>query len=154
MWVTFAKAMVPFMAPVTHGVVAEVTKWPTAPKRILDVAAGHGMFGITLAQVLPRAQVTAIDWPQVLAVARENAQTAGVADRYEIVPGNAFEVGWGAGRDLVLLANFLHHFDHETCVSLPRKARSSLLLAGTCSRSSSSRTKIESLRHSQPCSRS
>ena len=53
MWVTFAKAMVPFMAPVAHGVVAEVTKWPTAPKRILDIAAGHGMFGIALAQALP-----------------------------------------------------------------------------------------------------
>ena len=106
MWVKFAKAMVPFMAPVVHGVLAEVTKWPTAPKRILDVAAGHGMFGISLAQALPQAQVTAIDWPQVLEVARENAQRAGVADRYEIVPGNAFEVGWGAGRDLVLLANF------------------------------------------------
>ena len=62
MWVTFAKAMVPFMAPVVHGVLAEVTKWPTAPKHILDIAAGHRMFGITLAQALPQTQVTAIDW--------------------------------------------------------------------------------------------
>jgi ubiquinone/menaquinone biosynthesis C-methylase UbiE len=130
MWVTFAKAMVPFMAPVAHGVVAEVTKWPTAPKRILDIAAGHGMFGIALAQALPQTQVTAIDWQHVLEVARENAQRAGVADRYKTIPGNAFEVEWGPAYDLVLLTNFLHHFDHETCESLLRKARSSLAAGG------------------------
>ena len=152
MWVTFAKAMVPFMAPVAHGVVAEVTKWPTAPKRILDIAAGHGMFGIALAQALPQTQVTAIDWQHVLEVARENAQRAGVADRYKTIPGNAFEVEWGPAYDLVLLTNFLHHFDHETCESLLRKARSSLAAGGHVLAVEFVPNEDRVLRHSQPCS--
>jgi 2-polyprenyl-3-methyl-5-hydroxy-6-metoxy-1,4-benzoquinol methylase len=49
---------------------------------VLDIAAGHGLFGISLAQALPGAQITAIDWQAVLQVAQANAEAAGVADRY------------------------------------------------------------------------
>jgi CheY-like chemotaxis protein len=49
-----------------------------------------------------------------------------VVDRYRTVPGSAFEVDWGSGYDLVLLTNFLHHFDQETCVGLLERARRSL----------------------------
>lgn len=129
-WTKFARAMVPMVAPATEAVVAEIKTWPTAPGRILDVAAGHGMFGITLARSFPGAQVTAIDWKAVLEVAEENAATAGVRDRYRGVPGSAFEVEWGGGFDLVLLANFLHHFDRPTCVGLLDRARRSLADAG------------------------
>jgi ubiquinone/menaquinone biosynthesis C-methylase UbiE len=129
-WAKFARAMAPFMAPVTQGVAAQVKLWPKPPNRILDIAAGHGMFGITLAQALPAAEVTAIDWQQVLQVAQENAHKGGVGDRYRTIPGSAFEVEWGAGYDLVLLPNFLHHFDQDTCVGLLRKARSALASGG------------------------
>src|SRR2546422_1648107 len=35
-------------------------------------AAGHGLFGITLARHNPNAEVVAVDWPKVLEVARAN----------------------------------------------------------------------------------
>ena len=44
--VTFARAMVPFVAPTAEAVAAEVSRWSTPPRRVLDVAAGHGVFGI------------------------------------------------------------------------------------------------------------
>jgi 2-polyprenyl-3-methyl-5-hydroxy-6-metoxy-1,4-benzoquinol methylase len=50
-----------------------------------------------------------------------NAKAAGVAERYELLPGSAFDVDYGGPYDAVLLTNFLHHFDKPTCVSLLKK---------------------------------
>jgi hypothetical protein len=76
------------------------------------------------------AQITAVDWSAFLQVAQENANAAGVVDRYRTIPGSAFEVDWGSGYDLVLLTNFLHHFDQETCIGLLDRARKSLGAGG------------------------
>jgi ubiquinone/menaquinone biosynthesis C-methylase UbiE len=96
----------------------------------LDVAAGHGQFGITIARHYPKAVVTALDWPAVLAVAAENAREAGVADRHTLLPGSAFGLDWGGPYDLVLLTNFLHHFDLPTCEQLAAKAHAALAPGG------------------------
>src|SRR5436305_15333124 len=77
-WVKFARAMVPFMRPAAQAVAQAVQGFPALPKRVLDIAAGHGLFGITLAQAISGAEITAVDWPAVLEVAQENAETAGV----------------------------------------------------------------------------
>lgn len=130
LWLTFARAMVPFMAHSAQAIAEQVHAGPRPPRRVLDVAAGHGIFGIEIAKKVPSAQVVALDWESVLAVAQENAQAAGVAERYQRLSGSAFEVDWGTDYDLVLLTNFLHHFDRETCVELLRKARGSLAPGG------------------------
>jgi precorrin-6B methylase 2 len=130
LWVTFARAMVPFAVPVAQGVVAALARSAKSPRRVLDVAAGHGMFGISIARAFADAEITALDWPAVLAVARENAEKAGVAARHRLLGGSAFDVDWGTGYDLVLLTNFLHHFDVETCVALLKRARASLAPGG------------------------
>ena len=129
-WVRFARAAVPFAALTAKRVAAYVRTLPDAPRRVLDVAAGHGLYGIEVANALPRLSVTAIDWPSVLAVAQANAEAAGVADRYTALPGSAFEVDWGNEFDLILLPNFLHHFGHEDCVALLKKAKEGLSPGG------------------------
>ena len=48
----------------------------SSPLRVLDVAAGHGLFGITMARLNPAVQVTGLDWANVLGVAAENARLA------------------------------------------------------------------------------
>jgi 2-polyprenyl-3-methyl-5-hydroxy-6-metoxy-1,4-benzoquinol methylase len=93
---------------------------------VLDIAAGHGLYGIEMARACPGASVTAIDWEPVLTVARSNARQAGVLERYRTVPGSALELNWEQGFDLVLLPNFLHHFGRQECVALLRKAREAL----------------------------
>jgi SAM-dependent methyltransferase len=72
----------------------------------------------------------ALDWAPVLEAAKSNAERAGVADRYEMLPGNAFDVDFGQTYDIVLLTNFLHHFDAATCVGLLRKVRAALKPGG------------------------
>jgi SAM-dependent methyltransferase len=130
LWVNFAKAMVPMMMPAAIG-IAEILQIASAGAvRILDIAAGHGIFGIVLAQQNPNAQVVAVDWPSVLAVASEIAQKFGVADRHQTLPGDAFQVEYGTGYDIALLTNFLHHFDAATCTTLMRKVAASLKPGG------------------------
>lgn len=74
--------------------------------------------------------MTAVDWAAVLEVARANARKAGVEDRYHLLPGSAFDVEYGGPYDIVLLTNFLHHFDPPTCVGLLRKVHAALKPGG------------------------
>jgi ubiquinone/menaquinone biosynthesis C-methylase UbiE len=125
-WVKFARAMAPMMAPAAEA-IPRLIKGPAERRiKVLDIAAGHGMFGITVARHNPNAEIFALDWPNVLEVARENAQKAGISERYHTISGSAFEVDYGVGYDLVLLTNFLHHFDVATCEALLRKIHASL----------------------------
>jgi 2-polyprenyl-3-methyl-5-hydroxy-6-metoxy-1,4-benzoquinol methylase len=129
-WVEFARAMAPLMQLPARLIADLLDTDGRQPLRVLDVAAGHGLFGITVAQRYPQAQITALDWPNVLAVAAENASRAGVAERHRLLPGSAFEVAWGGPYDVVLLTNFLHHFDLPTCEQLAAKANASLAAGG------------------------
>jgi 2-polyprenyl-3-methyl-5-hydroxy-6-metoxy-1,4-benzoquinol methylase len=129
-WVEFARAMAPLMkmpAQLLAGLVGGDTEQSL---RVLDVAAGHGLFGITIADCYRQAQITALDWPNVLSVAAENARRAGLGNRYALRPGSAFDVDWGGPYDIVLLTNFLHHFDVPTCEQLAAKAYAALAPGG------------------------
>jgi ubiquinone/menaquinone biosynthesis C-methylase UbiE len=128
-WVDFARAMAPMMAMPAE-LLAGLLDAAGRPGKVLDVAAGHGLFGIALARQNPQTVITALDWPAVLAVAEENARAAGVSERYRLLPGSAFEVDYGTGYDLVLLTNFLHHFDVPTCEGLLRKVHAALAPGG------------------------
>ena len=121
LWVTFARSM----APITAGAADQLVKLAAIPQdlpiRILDIAAGHGMFGITFARHYPKAQIYALDWKNVLELAEENAEKAGVRERFHKIPGSAFDAELGTGYDVVLITNFLHHFDADTCVKFLKR---------------------------------
>jgi SAM-dependent methyltransferase len=127
-WVHFAQSMSSFMAHVAHLVVEQVS--PPSPRRVLDIAASHGQYGIAFGRKFPDCHVTGLDWAAVVAVARQNAATAGLAARYDTIIGSAFEVDWGTGYDLVLLPNFLHHFDADGCTVILRRAHDALAPGG------------------------
>jgi SAM-dependent methyltransferase len=129
-WVTFARAMAPLMFMPSQLMATLVDPQGDRPLKILDIAAGHGLFGIAFAKNNPQAEITALDWKAVLEVAKDNAQKAGVADRYKTIEGSAFDVEFGSGYDLVLLTNFLHHFDPPTCETLLRKVHAALADGG------------------------
>jgi 2-polyprenyl-3-methyl-5-hydroxy-6-metoxy-1,4-benzoquinol methylase len=130
MWVEFAQGMMPMMAPAAHEIAAILACDPHPVRKVLDLAAGHGIFGIAMAQKFPDAQVTALDWAPVLAVATRNAAKFGVADRYRTIAGSAFEAEFGEGYDVVLVTNFYHHFDVPTCRDLATKIHDSLAPEG------------------------
>jgi ubiquinone/menaquinone biosynthesis C-methylase UbiE len=125
-WVKFARAMAPMMAMPAQLMAKLVDEKADRKLKILDIAAGHGLYGIAFAKNNPQAEVTALDWPNVLEVAKENAREAGVSERFTTIEGSAFDVDYGQGYDLILLTNFLHHFDRPTCEALLRKVHSAL----------------------------
>jgi SAM-dependent methyltransferase len=129
-WVEFAHAMVPMTVMASEFIADLVGAGSGAKCRVLDIAAGHGMYGIAIARRNPDAAIVGQDWQNVLEVAKENAKKAGVADRYETLTGSAFEADFGSGYDLVLLTNFLHHFDPPTCETLLRKVHAALKPGG------------------------
>ena len=129
-WVKFARSMGALMFLPSQLIPKLVDPNADRKLKILDIAAGHGLFGIAFAKNNPQAEITAVDWQAVLEVAKENAQKAGVADRYHTIEGSAFEVEFGSGYDLVLLTNFLHHFDPPTNETLLRKVHNALADGG------------------------
>src|SRR5215468_3785691 len=112
-WVKFACAMMPLMYRPSEILAAELAKGGEAHK-VLDISAGHGIFGISVAKQNPTAHIYASDWKNVLEVAQKNALGMGVADRY----------------DLVLIPNFLHHFDLPTCTAFMRKVHGAMSPGG------------------------
>jgi hypothetical protein len=127
-WVDFARGMGALVRPAALFIADLVLTRDAAarPMKVLDIAAGHGLFGIEIARRHPNAEVHPVDWAAVLQVARENASAAGVADRYHPIVGSAFDVELGRGYDVALLTNFFHHFDEATCVSLMKKIHAAL----------------------------
>jgi len=130
LWVSFARSMAPLTIP-TAMFMADLLGAPQGQAwRVLAIAAGHGMYGITIAQQNPKARITALDWSAVLEVAKQHAAKAGVADRYTVREGSAFETDFGDGYDLVLLTNIFHHFDQPTCIKLMKRVHRALKTGG------------------------
>ncbi len=129
-WIEFARAMVPMAMPSAFAIADLLAIASAGSVQVLDIAAGHGMFGIVLAERNPKVTVTAVDWAPVLAVAEEHARARRVQDRYRTRPGDAFKVEFGDGYDVGLVTNFLHHFDESTCTSFLAKVHRALKPGG------------------------
>src|SRR5258706_8184712 len=129
-WVAFARSMAGLAVPSSQFIAALLRAEEGKPCKGLDIAAGHGMYGITVATKNPNAEIVALDWPNVLSVAQENAQKFGVADRFSVRPGSALEVEMGTGYDNALLTNIFHHFDMPTCEKLMRRVHGGLKTGG------------------------
>src|SRR5690349_9743753 len=75
--------------------------------RVLDIAGGSSIFGMTMLSRDPTAEVTQLDWPNVNAVARDLNRQRGVAGRIRFIDGEFHSaVIDDAYYDLVLASNF------------------------------------------------
>jgi ubiquinone/menaquinone biosynthesis C-methylase UbiE/DNA-binding transcriptional ArsR family regulator len=101
------------------------------PVRVLDLAAGSGVWGIVLAQKSPQVRVTAVDWPGVIDVTRRVAQREGVADRFHFVASDLHEVDFGTGHDIATLGHILHSEGETRSRRLLQKTHSALAPGGT-----------------------
>jgi ubiquinone/menaquinone biosynthesis C-methylase UbiE len=126
-WVDFAQQMGAMMFPTAQAIANLLGPINGS---VLDVAAGHGLFGIILAQKNPGVRVTALDWPKVVEVAARNAKKMGVADRYSTIAGDVFNVDLKGPYDTILLTNLLHHFNPEQCTTMLKRLRAALRPGG------------------------
>jgi ubiquinone/menaquinone biosynthesis C-methylase UbiE len=122
--------MIPMMAKAAEEIARFVKETQPNVKKVLDIAAGHGLFGVEIAKQCSKTEIVALDWANVLTVAQDLARQAGIQDRYRTIAGDAFQVDFGEGYDLVLLTNFLHHFSPAMCETLLRKVYQCLVPRG------------------------
>ena len=129
-WVQFAETMGPMMGPWLARSAQLCSKEAPAPCTCSTSQPAMASSASRSPNRIRKRRVTGLDWAPVLRVALENARKAGVHDRYNMLPGSAFEVDYGGPYDAVLLTNFLHHFDQPTNVTLLKKVRAALKPGG------------------------
>jgi len=79
-----------------------------APARVLDLAAGSGVWGIALAQASPQVIVTAVDWPEVIPVTQKTVARFGLAERFSFIEGDLLTADFGSGHTVATLGHILH----------------------------------------------
>jgi 2-polyprenyl-3-methyl-5-hydroxy-6-metoxy-1,4-benzoquinol methylase len=131
-WEMFARSTAAMAAPAAQaldGQLAEyIGKRPKA--RVLDVAAGSGFYGFTLAR-RPNVELRVLDWPNVLVETRNWAKKLGVDEsRVGYIEGSLFDVGWQGPYDVIVMSHIFHHFDAPTCEALMKKAAAALAPGG------------------------
>ena len=99
--------------------------------RVLDLAAGSGVWGIAMAQGSEKVSVTAVDWPEVIPVTRKTVARFGLADRFSFVEGDLLQVDFGSGHNLATLGHILHSEGRERSQALLKKTFQALAPGGT-----------------------
>jgi ubiquinone/menaquinone biosynthesis C-methylase UbiE len=75
--------------------------------KVLDIAGGSSIFGMTILSRDPTAQVTQLDWPNVNAVAKKANKERGLEDKIRFIDGEHHTAAIAANYyDLILASNF------------------------------------------------
>ncbi len=101
------------------------------PVKVLDIAAGSGVFGIAFAQRSPQVTVTAVDWPRVIEITRATAARCGVAERCTFVAGDIDAADFGTGYNVATLGHILHTEGEERSRKLLCKTYQAMAPGGT-----------------------
>ena len=99
--------------------------------RVLDLAAGSGIWGIALVQKSPHVRVTAFDWAGMIPTTKRITQKFGVADRFNYIEGDLLEANFGNGYDIAILGHILHSEGEERSRELLKKTFRALKSGGT-----------------------
>jgi ubiquinone/menaquinone biosynthesis C-methylase UbiE len=100
------------------------------PRRLLDVAGGHGGFSMAMCRRHPELEATVLDLAPSVAVGRKIVEEEGYADRVGFREGDVFELGLGEQLDVVAVFNLVHHLPEERDRELCRMARAALRPGG------------------------
>ena len=128
----FVVDIFPMSYPSAQALAKEMDYGPGgSPIRVLDLAAGSGVWGIAQAQSSPRVQVTAVDWPEVLPVTKKTVARFGFADRWSYVEGDLHDADFGSGHHVATLGHILHSEGERRSRELLAKTYAALTSGGT-----------------------
>ncbi len=102
-----------------------------SPVRVLDLAAGSGVWGIAMAQGSEQVRVTAVDWPEVIPVTRKTVTGFGLADRFSFLGGDLLQIDFGSNYTVATLGHILHSEGRERSRALLAKTFHALAPGGT-----------------------
>ena len=132
----FFSQLVETIIPMSYGSaqkLAEHLKVATAKDqmRVIDLAAGSGIWGIALAQKSPRVRVTAVDWAGMIPTTKRITEKFGVLDRFDFIEGDLLEANFGNSYDIATLGHILHSEGEVRSRQLLKKAFRALKSGGT-----------------------
>jgi SAM-dependent methyltransferase len=99
--------------------------------RVIDLAAGSGIWGIALVQQSPRVRVTAVDWAGMIPTTKRTTRKFGVGDRFNYVEGDLLQANFGSGYDIAILGHILHSEGEDRSRQLLAKTFRALKAGGT-----------------------
>ena len=122
---TFANATMEFSlgpaAAVADLAEASLPRPLAGGARVLDLACSTGVYGATIAMRSPSVNVTFLDQANVIPTTRKWVEHFGVASQATFLQGSAFEILPRLpprSFDLIVVSQFLHHFDPPTNVQI------------------------------------
>lgn len=127
----FFQQFVTDIFPLSYPAALALSRHLTGAKRVLDLAAGSGVWGIAMAQGSKDATVTAVDWPGVIPTTQKTVAKFGLADRFSFVAGDLREADFGSGHDVATLGHILHSEGRERSQALIQKTFKALAPGGT-----------------------
>jgi len=98
--------------------------------RVLDLAAGSGIWGIALAQKSPRVRACAVDWAGMIPTTKRITEQFGVHDHFDFVEGDLLEADFGSGYDVATLGHILHSEGEQRSRQLLKKTFRALKSGG------------------------
>ena len=109
-WDSFALHSAALAAPSAEYVAALLGRFmeERPHSRILDLACGSGLYGLTLARKFHHARVTLLDRASVLAPARRRTKETAVHERVEVLAADMFDADLGGPYDVVVASHVLH----------------------------------------------
>jgi ubiquinone/menaquinone biosynthesis C-methylase UbiE len=98
--------------------------------RVLDLAAGSGIWGIALAQKSPHVRVSAVDWAGMIPTTKQITEKYSVRDRFNFVEGDLLQANFGTGFDIATLGHILHSEGEDRSRKLLKKTFRALKSGG------------------------
>jgi ubiquinone/menaquinone biosynthesis C-methylase UbiE len=103
----------------------------TGPVKVLDLAAGSGVWGIALAEQSPNVRIWAVDWPMVLETTKRVAARHGMSDRLTAIAGDLLDAKFGSDYTVAILGHIIHSEGEKRSRQLLRKTFDALAPGGT-----------------------
>ncbi len=131
-WETFADNSDAFAAPSAEYAASLLQSFleHRAAPRVLDVACGSGLYGLSLATRCPAAHVTMLDGGQVIPSVKKRIKDRGLGKRVDCITGDMFRTDLGGPYDAIVASHVLHHFSPSVCLSLLRRFAKALVPGG------------------------
>jgi predicted O-methyltransferase YrrM len=90
-------------------------------KSVLDVGGASGTYTIAFLQAAPEMKATLFDRPEVIDMAREHLDKAGLLERVILVPGNFYTDELPPENDIAFVSAIIHQNSPEENIELFRK---------------------------------
>jgi hypothetical protein len=78
-------------------------------RSLLDIGGGPGTYSMLVAQAFPEIECTVLDLPEVVKIAAELIETAGLGRRVKTLAGDYHSTAFPGGQDAAVFFGVLHH---------------------------------------------